>query len=70
MRKWSNVVRNFYRIQSIDSQFVRGAKLVAADLVMAGLSRPSRSIGRCALPIEIAGTSPAMTPPRDSILKR
>jgi DNA-binding transcriptional regulator YhcF (GntR family) len=38
------------------------AKLVAAHLVMAGLVPAIPIIGHCAILIEIAGTSPAMTP--------
>src|SRR5207244_9914488 len=38
------------------------ASLAVPSSSWPGLSRPSRLIGHCALPIESAGTSPAMTP--------
>jgi hypothetical protein len=38
------------------------AKLMAAHFVMAGLVPAIPIIGHCAILIEIAGTSPAMTP--------
>jgi len=64
LRANSMLVRNrefIRRNREMSPPVVRGTKVVAVDSSLPGLSRRSRSGGRSAQVIEMAGTSPAMT---------